>query len=255
MTKLFQGDCLTIMPSLPSTFFDAIICDLPYGTTRNAWDTLIPLGRLWEQYERIIKPNGVIILNAAQPFTTALIGSKPSWFRYADVWQKQNVTGFLNAKKMPLRKHEDICIFSPGRIGRFTYNPQMQIGKVHTRGGGGDRATSNYNTFDTSGYQSNEYYPTSIIAIPYETERFQSRKVRGRKWHPTQKPIGLLEYLVRTYTNPGDIVLDNAMGSGTTGVASVRSGRLFVGIEKQAEYFAQAESRITAELQDRWITS
>jgi DNA modification methylase len=226
---LRHGDCLEILPTIPASSVDMVLCDLPYGTTQNKWDSIIPLDRLWAEYRRICR--GAIVLTAAQPFTSALVMSAPDLFKYQWVWDKSQVTGFLNAKKQPLRRHEDVLVFYSRQP---TYNPQFSDGKPYSISR--SHATSNYgsqvyNSTDSDGRR----YPTSILAIP---------QPRVKDGHPTQKPVALFEYLIRTYTNEGETVLDNTMGSGTTGVACRLAGRSFVGIERDPSYFAIAEQRI-----------
>lgn len=226
--KLLQGDCLELMRTIPSGSVDMVMCDLPYGTTQNKWDSIIPLEPLWMEYRRICK--GAIVLTAAQPFTSVLVCSNLAEFKYQWVWQKEAGTGLLNAKKQPLRDHEDVLVFYKAQP---TYNPQFTAGKPYICKKGGE--TSNYNP---SG---------SVVTInegtrcPKTVQFFQRDK---SKVHPTQKPVALMEYLIRTYTNEGDTVLDNTMGSGTTGVACANVGRNFIGIERDPEYFAIAEKRI-----------
>lgn len=231
---LYNGDCLDVMATLPSASVDLILCDLPYGTTQNKWDSIIPLDALWREYWRIAKPNAAIVLTAAQPFTSALVMSNPATFKYQWIWEKTIATGFLNAKKQPLRAHEDVLVF--GR-GQTLYNPQMidrQERKVSRRVG---TKTTNYGAADKETfYDSTARYPRSVQVFPSRTD--------GDALHPTQKPVALMEYLIRTYTNPGDTVLDNCMGSGTTGVAAIQSGRRFIGIERDPDYFAIASKRI-----------
>lgn len=229
--RLFQGDCLELMRFIPDGSVDLVLADLPYGTTQNKWDSVIPLAPLWKEYWRLLKPNGAVVLTAAQPFTSQLVVSEPQHFRYQNVWDKSQITGFLNAKKQPLRRHEDVLVFYQSQP---TYNPQFEAGRpyrIKRR-----HATNNYgaqtpNETDSDGRR----YPTSIISIPQE---------RSKDSHPTQKPVPLFEYLIRTYTNEGDTVLDNTMGSGTTGVACANTARRFIGIEQDARYFAIAEQRI-----------
>lgn len=230
--KLIHGDCLEVMKSIPDGSVDLILCDLPYGTTACKWDSVIPFGPLWGQYSRICK--GAIVLTAAQPFTSALVMSNTNGFRYSWVWDKANSTGFLNAKKQPLRQTEDILVF--GRS--VTYNPIMEVrGKPRKKGGYIKGAgTENYGDFESVESFNNEYYPTNLLRI--------SNAARKGKMHPTQKPVALMEYLIRTYSNEGDIVLDNCMGSGTTGVACINTGRRFIGIEKDDGYFEVAKKRI-----------
>ena len=230
--RLIHGECLEEMTKIPDQSVDMVMCDLPYGTTQNKWDTCIDLVKLWEQYKRICK--GAIVLTAAQPFTSVLVCSNIRDFKYQWVWQKEAGTGLLNAKKQPLRDHEDVLVFYGSQP---TYNPQMTTGKPYTCKKGGD--TENYNP---SG---------SVVTINKGTrcpKTVQFFKRDADKNHPTQKPVALMEYMINTYTKPGMIVLDNCMGSGTTGVACVRKGRYFIGIERDEAYFAVAEKRINAAL-------
>ena len=238
MIKLYNGDCLEIMKDIPDKSIDMILADLPYGTTRNKWDSIIPLEPLWEHYERIIKDNGMICLTSSEPFTNQLINSKPSKFKFYDlVWDKVGTTGFLNSKRQPLRRHEQILCFYKKQT---TYNPIMEIrGKkrnkksYNKRQGDGD---SCYGKFENLESFNNEYYPTSIIQV--------SNASQVGKVHPTQKPVALLEYLIKTYTNEGEVVMDNVMGSGSTGIACKNLGRKFIGIELDKEYFNIAKERI-----------
>lgn len=232
--RLMQGDCLDRMRDLAPASIDLILADLPYGTTACKWDSIIPLAPMWEQYRRILKPGGVVALTACQPFTSALVMSNPEWFKYDWVWEKGNATGFLNAKKAPLRAHESLLIFSTGQP---PYNPQFTHGHA--------RKTATRKALDTECYGAapkvTAYDSTS--RFPRSVQFFSSDKQRGGV-HPTQKPVNLMEYMILTYTDPGMTVLDNAMGSGTTGVACVRTGRKFIGIEKREDYFDVAEDRI-----------
>lgn len=231
---LMLGDCLERMQEIPSGTVDLILADLPYGTTCCAWDSIIPLAPMWEQYCRILKPRGAVVLTAMQPFTSALVMSKPDWFLYDWVWEKGNATGFLNAKKAPLRAHESVLVFAPAQP---TYNPQFTHGHA--------RKTAKRKTVNSECYgkalKLTEYDSTS--RYPRSVQFFSSDKQRGN-FHPTQKPVRLMEYLIRTYSNPGDHVLDNAMGSGTTGVACRNTGRVFTGIESDPAHFATAQQRI-----------
>lgn len=230
---LMFGDCLTRMLEIPDSSVDAIICDPPYGTTRCKWDSIIPVDKMWEQLKRVIKPNGAIVMTAAQPFTTVLISSNIENFKYCWVWEKSIATGFLNAKKQPLRAHEDVLVFYGNQC---TYNPVMierAERKVSRRTG---VKTACYGKADSEAiYDSTSRYPRSVQKIKNRVEA---------KYHPTQKPIELMEYLVRTYTNEGDVVLDFTMGSGTTGVAAVNLCRKFVGIESDPEYYGISCDRI-----------
>jgi len=235
--QLYHGDCLDVMPTLEAGSFDAIIADLPYGTTACKWDTVIPFAPLWAEYKRLIKPRGAIVLFGSQPFTSLLVTSNLDWFKYEWAWNKNTNTCFVHAKHRPLGSHENIVIFGNGRT---TYNPQMTPGTPYYRG-----------ELDNSGIESAPTKKGKVIIGKNETGLRYPKTVlsidgnnRLEHYHPTQKPIALLEYLVRTYTNPGDVVLDNVMGSGTTGVACVQTGRCFVGIEKDAGYFEIAKRRV-----------
>lgn len=237
MIDLHQGDCLELMKNIPNKSMDMILCDLPYGATKNKWDTCIPFEPLWEQYKRIIKNNGVIVLFANGMFTAELIMSNKSMWRYNLIWEKTQPSGFLNANKMPLRSHEDICVFYKKLP---TYNPQKTIG--HTRKVSKVehkvecKKTTNYSEYDMVTYDSTERYPKSIL-------RF-AKDIQKSALHPTQKPVALCEYLVKTYTNENDIVLDNCMGSGSTGIACVNTNRSFIGIELDDIYFSVAKKRL-----------
>lgn len=230
----FTGDCLDVMQGIPPGSVDMILCDLPYGTTECDWDSVIPLGRLWDRYREVIKPNGAVVLTSMQPFTSALVMSNPAWYRSEWIWEKGNATGFLNAKKQQLRAHESVLVFYGKQP---TYNPQFTQGH--------ERKTSKRKSVNSEcygkalelvSYDSTSRYPRSV-------QFFSSDKQRGN-FHPTQKPVALMEYLIRTYTNEGETVLDNCMGSGTTGVACMRSGRSFIGIEKDQKYVDVALSRL-----------
>lgn len=233
---LLWGDCLEEMKSIPEGSVNMVLCDLPYGTTQNKWDSVIPFADLWAEYKRLCK--GAILLTAAQPFTSALVMSNPALFKYQWVWAKSKVTGVLNAKKQPLRNHEDVLVFYATQP---TYNPQglKAFGKRRDIGAKrGGRSSENYgrisDTEDGNYLQESTGYPRTVLQIPSE----------GKTVHPTQKPVALMEYLIRTYTNEGDTVLDNTMGSGTTGVAAVQTGRDFIGIERDHDYFCIAAERI-----------
>ena len=234
LNTVIQGDCLVEMKRIEDKSIDMILCDLPYGTTRNKWDSVIPLDELWAEYNRIIKDNGAVVLTAAQPFTTTLIASNLRNFKYTLVWDKKMSSGFLNAKKMPLRRHEDVCVFykKPPK-----YNPQMEArGKPRKKGGyvGGNKGC--YGDYGDKQTVNNLYYPTSILEF--------SNANQSNKLHPTQKPVALFEYLIKTYTNEGETVLDNCLGSGTTAVAAINTGRNFIGIEREPEYVTIANRRI-----------
>ena len=223
INRLFEGDCLEYMKKIPDGAVDMILCDLPYGMTQNQWDCFIPLDQLWEQYNRIIKPNGAIVLTSNGIFTAKLILSQPNIYKYKWVWEKSKPTNFLNAKKQPLRKHEDVCVFYKKQP---TYHPQMTQGEPYDKGTRKDQLCGNYGNFDPVHVASSgERYPTDIIYI-------KTAESEGAVLHPTQKPIELGRYMIRTYTDPGDLVLDNTFGSGSFLVAALMEGRNFIGIEK-----------------------
>lgn len=227
--RIYQMDCLEGMPLIPDKSIDMILCDLPYGTTRNKWDSIIPFDKLWDQYKRIIKDNGAIVLTAAQPFTSALIMSNVKDFKYEWIWKKSNGTGHLNAKRMPMKDHESILVFYKKQP---TYNPQgiFPYNRVTRRGGNG----GNYNSSNTSNFQEYTNYPRTIQQFAYDK----------KKYHPTQKPVALFEYLIKTYSNEGDTVLDNCMGSGTTAVACENLNRKWIGFETESKYIEIANNRL-----------
>ncbi|BDZ84656.1 methyltransferase [Claveliimonas bilis] len=223
INRLFEGDCLEYMEKIPDGSVDMILCDLPYGMTQNQWDCYIPLEELWKQYKRVIKPSGAIVLTSNGVFTAKLILSQPGIFKYKWVWEKSKPTNFLNAKKQPLRKYEDVCVFYKKQP---TYHPQMTPGEPYDKGVRKDQLCGNYGDFDPVHVASKgERYPTDIIYI-------KTAESEGAVYHPTQKPVELGRYMVRTYTNPGDVVLDNTFGSGSFLVAALMEGRNFIGIEK-----------------------
>lgn len=239
--KLLHGDCLKLMKDIPDGSVDLILCDLPYGTTSCTWDSVLPLSELWEQYDRILKKDGTAVLFSAQPFTTQLIQSNRKAFRYCWYWLKNHTTGFTFAKYQPMRKVEDICVFYRKH---GVYNPQglekikKLRKKVHQRAPLKDDTPYNVHEFVGKEYTPRfKNWPVNVLQFSAE-----------RGYHPTQKPVPLLEYLVRTYTNEGDTVLDNCMGSGSTGVAVKRvGGRHFIGIEQNKVYFDIACERIEKE--------
>lgn len=240
MFKLWHGDCLELMKDIPDGSIDAVICDPPYGTTQCKWDSVINPDAMWQELRRVIKPNGAIVMTASQPFTSVLICSNLKWFRQVQVWDKKMPTGHLNAKKKILSRHEDIVMFSPAKFGLFTYNPQMTKGKLRNKTPA--RKADNYDdrvygkvrhkgdTFN------DDYYPTSIVEISNANQR--------GKTHPTQKPVALMEYLIKTYTDEAETVLDFTMGSGSTGVACAKTNRGFIGIELDRDYYDIAVNRI-----------
>ena len=233
--ELIQGDCLEIMKNIPSASVDMILCDLPYGTTRNKWDTCLNLGKLWEQYKRIIKDNGAIVLFSQMPFTAALVMSNPKMFRYEWIAEKSLATGFLNAKRMPMKAHENILVFYKKLP---TYNAQMTKGKPYsiTRRDIGGQYLHNFESIETK--NEGTRCPRDVLRDLWQPY------CGGKMYHPTQKPVPLLEYLIKTYTNEGDTVLDNCMGSGSTGVACVNTKRDFIGVELDENYFDIARRRI-----------
>ena len=245
---LLQGDCLELMKGIPDGSVDMILCDLPYGNTRNSWDVNIEVKALWEQYKRIIKTNGAILLFGSGKFTAELMHSNPKDWRYNLIWEKTTPTGFLNAKRMPLRCHEDILVFYRKPP---LYNPIMtkSVRKVstvvHRRN---SKTGDSYGKYKPISYDSDTRYPRSVLH--FATDKQKSAL------HPTQKPIALLEYLIRLYTDKNDIVLDNCMGSGSTGVACMRTGRKFIGIELDEKYFQIAQDRISKEerIENKWTS-
>ena len=232
LDRIYNEDCLEGMKRIPDGSMDAVICDLPYGTTRNPWDSVIPLNLLWAEYRRICKPTAAIVLFSQQPFTSALVMSNPQMFRYEWIWEKGNGTGFLNANRMPMKIHENIAVFYSSLP---TYNPQgvRYKPKKMKRGGTG----TNYGTTSNDYETEYENYPIDMLQFNADPD----------SWHPTQKPVDLIRYLVLTYTNAGDTVLDNCMGSGTTAIACIKEKRHFVGFELSREYYDKAVRRIKAE--------
>lgn len=245
-------DCLEGMKLIEEKSIDMVLCDLPYGTTKCKWDTPIPFEPLWEQYKRIVKDNGAILLFSQQPFTTYLIHSNRKMFRYEIIWKKTLPTGFLNAKKMPMRYHENICVFYKHLP---TYNPIMRkverkdIGRVRTNGGKAEQ----YNEFRKDDWpyrETGERYPGDVIEFSNWNGTLFGNKENATK-HPTQKPVELLEYLIKTYTNEGDVVLDNCMGSGSTCIACINTNRRYIGLELDERYFQIALNRINEHMSKR----
>jgi DNA modification methylase len=234
--ELKHGDCLEIMKDISTASIDMILCDLPYGTTYAKWDNVIPMPRLWEQYGRIIKNGGAIVLHSAQPFTSFLICSKPEWYRTEWIWDKEYATNFANANRHPLKQHESVIVFGKSTT---VYYPQKVAGRQnHTQGKSlknvsETRLINGRVADDLSGMK----FPKSIICFPKHSSQCGL--------HPTQKPVELAEYLIKTYTKEGETVLDNCMGSGTTGVACLNQNRNFIGIEKEQKYFEIAQKRLS----------
>ncbi len=229
LNHVFEDDCLDVMEHLPDNSVDMVLCDLPYGTTQNKWDSVIDLSKLWDRYARIVKKNGAIVLTSQGIFTAKLIISNEKWFKYKIVWEKSKPTNFLNAKKQPLRKHEDICVFYQSQP---TYNPQMTFGKAYSKGVRKNQHTGSYGEFDPVLVESKDglRYPTDVVYF-----KTPESEPEGTVWHPTQKPVELGRYLIRTYSNPGDVILDNASGSGSFLVSALLEQRNFIGIEKNQD--------------------
>jgi site-specific DNA-methyltransferase (adenine-specific) len=233
MNEILNGDCLELMDFIPNASIDMILCDLPYGTTACKWDTVIDFKKLWAQYERIINPNGAIVLTASQPFTSALVMSNPKLFKYCWVWDKAKAANFPQVKYAPLKIHEDVCVFSKNR---HLYNAQMVIGKNRQKGG--YKVKGEFAVMDGAPAKiNNEYYPKSILDYSLSDNK-------NSGLHPTQKPVALFEYLIKTYTNEGGLVLDNCAGSGTTAIACINTNRKFIVMEQDEKYFEIMKARI-----------
>lgn len=237
LNKIYNEDCLEGMKRIPDNSVDMILCDLPYGTTACKWDTIIPFEQLWEQYERVIKDNGAIVLTASQPFTSALVMSNPKLFRYEWIWEKTKTANFMHLKRQPGKRHESVLVFYKKQP---VYNPQMRSGEPYV-----DKRESrkqskgtygNININNTTVTNTGTRYPKSVIS-------FSNGK--SGKMHPTQKPVALFEYLIKTYTNDGETVLDNCMGSGTTAIACLNTNRNYIGFELDETYFNIANERIS----------
>ena len=237
LNQVIKGDCLDVMPNIPNKSVNMILCDLPYGTTQNKWDSVIDLHKLWKEYTRIIKDTGVIALTSQGLFTAKLITSNEDWFKYKIVWIKSKSTNFLNAKKQPLRKHEDICVFYNQQP---TYNPQMTNGEAYDKGFRKNQYTGSYGDFKPRHVKSNgDRYPNDIVCFEEQNIEdfvyFKTAESEGQVFHPTQKPVELGRYLIRTFTNKGDIVLDNACGSGSFLLSALLEDRKYIGIEKNED--------------------
>lgn len=233
---IYNKDCIDGMKELPDKSIDMILCDLPYGTTQCKWDVIIPFDKLWEQYERIIKDNGAIVLTSAQPFTSLLIASNLKLYKYNWVWEKSKATGYLNSKKRPMVAHEDILVFAKRQT---LYNPQMVEGEPYFKGKA-LRPTNVYGSQKETLVENKDG-----LRYPRTVQYFKTSESEGKVLHPTQKPISLFEYLIKTYTNEGELVLDNCMGSGTTAIACQNLGRNFIGYEKDIEYFNIINERLS----------
>jgi len=250
--NLIHGDCLIEMKNIESQSVNLILADLPYGTTKCKWDSVIPFEPLWEQYKRIVKPNGAIVLTAGQPFTSVLISSNLEWYKYNWIWKKNKTTGFLLANYRPMKQTEDVVVFSSAgaaaasrKTGNMVYNPQglieKKVNKKNSEARLGKMLNKKHhlgpnNKLIHGAEYSQEYtnYPSEILEFGIENDTK----------HPTQKPVPLMEYLIKTYSNEGDVILDNVMGSGTTGIACINTNRKFIGIEMDFEYFEMAKNRI-----------
>ena len=230
MIKLLNGDCLELMKDIPDGSIDMILCDLPYGITKCKWDSVIPFDSLWAQYNRVIKDNGAIVLFAQGVFTHKLAMSNIAHYKYEWIWRKSFATGFLNSKKIPLRAHENILVFYKNPP---TYNPQFTQGKPYKTKNGALSPVYDENFASVETVSDGRRYPIDVLDFKIE-----------KGLHPTQKPVALLEYLIKTYTNEGETVLDNCMGSGSTGIACKRLNRNFIGIELDKNYFDVAKERI-----------
>lgn len=235
LNKIYNEDCLECMKRIDDKSIDMILCDLPYGTTQCKWDTVIPFEPLWEQYKRVIKDNGAIVLFASEPFASHLRLSNLNMYKYDWIWDKVKGTGFLNAKRQPMRNHELICVFYKKQC---TYNPQKTQGHNRKQSyRSKDLQTDVYGEMKNDyTYDSTERYPRSIQVFPTDTQ--------NSSLHPTQKPVALCEYLIKTYTNENELVLDNCIGSGTTAIACINTNRNYIGIEKDTTYCDIANERI-----------
>ena len=238
--RFMLGDCLERMAEIPDASVDMILCDLPYGTTQNKWDSVIPFEPLWAQYWRIARPSAAVVLTAQCPFDKALGASQLQHLKYEWIWEKGAATGHLNAKKQPMKAHENVLVFYKHQT---TYLPQMEVGPAYTQKSG--RGSSNYGgQVEVITENNGERYPRSVLKFSHD---------RGVRLHPTQKPVALFEYLIRTYTDEGMTVLDNCAGSGTTAIAAERTGRKWICIERDPEYYAKACARVEAEVASRGL--
>ena len=257
--ELHHGDCIEKMKLIPDDSVDLVLCDLPYGSTKCKWDTVIDMAELWKHYKRIVKkPSGVILLFGQQPFTSMLVSSNYEWFKYNLIWKKNKTTQFLLANYRPMKCTEDICVFSKGGAaaasrhkGNMTYNPQgltpVNIVKRNSKERIGKMLNQEHHLGPNNKLTSNTEYTQSFTNYPNELINFD---IESNTIHETQKPVKLIEYLIRTYSNENDVVLDNTMGSGTTGIGCINTKRRFIGIEKDDKYFKLSSDRITKHLAD-----
>ena len=245
-SQVLQGDCFEVMKDIPDGSVDMILCDLPYGTSKCKWDVLVPFEPLWEQYKRVIKLKGAIVLTASQPFTSVLITSNLKDYRYNWVWEKSKATGYLNSKKLPMKAHEDICVFYQKPP---TYNPQMWQSTPYYKG-------SAHRPTDVYGKQREVLVKNDTgLRYPRTVQYFKTAESEGKVHHPTQKPISLFEYLIRTYTNENEIVLDSCAGAGTTALAALNSNRKYICIEKDKEYYDVMRNRISERIENDFTIS
>lgn len=255
---VYKGDCLEVLKLIPSDSVHLVLCDLPYGSTRCKWDCVIDTDKLWAEYKRIlVKPTGVVLLFAQQPFTTKLISANYEWFKYNLIWKKNKTTQYLLANYRPMKCTEDVCVFSPGGAaaasrhkGNMTYNPQglvpVNIVKKNSEKRIGKMLNQKHHLGENNKLVSNVEYTQTFTNYPNEILEFD---IESDTVHETQKPVRLIEHLIRTYSNPRDVVLDNTMGSGTTGIGCVRTNRRFIGIELEEKYFALSKQRIQEALE------
>ena len=241
LNKIYNEDCLEGMKRIPDKSVDMILCDLPYGTTACKWDTIIPFEPLWTHYERVIKDNGAIVLTAAQPFTSALVMSNPKIFKYDWVWKKPRGTGHLNVKRQPMRDKEDILVFYKKQA---TYNPQFEVGEPYSALSGKSSRVSGSGETAWGKYMIGSEHRPDNSGFRYPKQILEFGGVERGTIHPTQKPVALFEYLIRTYTNEGETIMDNCMGSGTTAVACIATDRNYIGFEMDTNYFNLANERI-----------
>ena len=244
MSKVILGDCLEVMKDIPDKSIDMILCDLPYGTTACKWDTIIPFEPLWEQYKRIIKDNGAIVLTASQPFTSIAVMSNLEMFKYSWIYKKRCASNFAQAKYAPMKEHEDVLVFAKGKVNYYPIKEERQ-------GSGAERVKHSFSeatrhkSGEFVGAMSGEFNEMADeLRYPSSVQEFNNRASGDRGFHPTQKPVALFEYLIKTYTNEGDLVLDNCAGSGTTGVACKNTNRNYILIEKEQEYIDIINKRL-----------
>jgi len=232
--QIWEGDCLELMARMPAHKVDLIVADLPYGTSRNRWDSPIDLMQLWDRYRHVLKPGGTVLLTATQPFTSRLVISNPDWFRYEWIWEKTIGSGQLNIKRQPLRVHESILVFSPEPV---PYRPQMEEGKPYT-------VRRNVSSWDGRGYNAQRAHTAENAGVrwPRTVLRVPNPRIKGG--HPTQKPVALFEYLIRSHSDKGAVVLDNVIGSGTTAEACHNSGRKWIGMDSDPKYITMARARM-----------